>query len=228
MCTEQPHASTPVVLVTGIDYPGHKWQQTAPVLAHLLRADSRLDVTLVRDPAFLGSEQLHQYRTLVLHMANWEAPDPPEQTLQNLQRFVSSGGGLVVVHFASGAFKGWPDYAQIAGRTWAEGRSGHDPRGVFTVKPADTEHQITRGLHPFETDDELYTNLGGDAPITVLATAASTVDGKRHPIAFVLNHAGGRVFHCPLGHDVKAFDAPMVGELFRRGTAWTAGLAATV
>ena len=34
----------------------------------------------------------------------------------------------------------------------------------------------------------------------------------------------GRVFHCVLGHDVKALAPDAVGELFRRGTAWTAGL----
>ena len=45
-------------------------------------------------------------------------------------------------------------------------------------------------------------------------------------MAFVLNVGKGRVFHCPLGHDVKAFVAPAVRELFRRGTAWAAGLPA--
>ena len=31
-----------VLLVTGIDYPGHVWRQTAPVLAEALRKDPRL------------------------------------------------------------------------------------------------------------------------------------------------------------------------------------------
>ena len=42
-------------------------------------------------------------------------------------------------------------------------------------------------------------------------------------MAFVLNVGQGRVFHSPLGHDVKAF-GPATLELFRRGVAWAAGL----
>ena len=63
----------------------------------------------------------------------------------------------------------------------------------------------------------------GERPINVLATARSKVDKKIYPMAFVFEHGKGRVFHCLLGHDVKAFRKPGVLELFRRGTAWAAG-----
>ena len=43
-------------------------------------------------------------------------------------------------------------------------------------------------------------------------------------MAFVLEYGKGRVFHCTLGHDVKALSVPAVQELYRRATAWTAGL----
>ena len=33
-----------VVIITGNDYPGHKWRETAPVLARQLRGDPRLEV----------------------------------------------------------------------------------------------------------------------------------------------------------------------------------------
>jgi type 1 glutamine amidotransferase len=80
-----------------------------------------------------------------------------------------------------------------------------------------------QGLPPFETVDELYTCLAGQAPIEVLAQATSKVDGKAYPMAFVLSVGRGRVFHSPLGHDVQALASAAVGELFRRGTAWAAG-----
>lgn len=88
----------------------------------------------------------------------------------------------------------------------------------------DVEHPIINGMESFETEDELYYGLTGKPPITVLAKARSKVDGKEYPMAFVYNYGKGRGFHCPLGHNVKAFEAPAVGELFRRGTAWAAGL----
>jgi type 1 glutamine amidotransferase len=91
----------------------------------------------------------------------------------------------------------------------------------------DPDHPVTRGLSDFEADDELYTCLAGTPPIRVLATARSKVTGKDEPMAFVLNYGRGRVFHSPLGHDVKALTRPGVAPLFRRATAWTAGLSAT-
>lgn len=215
---------TPVVILTGIDYPGHKWRQTAPVLADLLLQDPRLDVEVVEDPSFVGSPKLHGYKVCVLHMMNWQVPDPPAAALENLRKFVADGGGLVLVHFACGAFQQWPEFVKIAGRVWDPKLRGHDPYGKFRVDMTDAKHAITAGLKPFETTDELYTCLDGKTPITVLAQATSKVDKKDYPIAFVLPYGKGRVFHCPLGHNVQAFEAPSVGELFRRGSAWAAGL----
>jgi type 1 glutamine amidotransferase len=43
-------------------------------------------------------------------------------------------------------------------------------------------------------------------------------------MAFVFTYGRGRVFHSVLGHDVKALENPPVAELYRRGTAWAAGL----
>jgi type 1 glutamine amidotransferase len=84
------------------------------------------------------------------------------------------------------------------------------------------DHPVTQGLAAFEADDELYTCLAGDRPITVLATAKSKATGKDHPMAFVFDYGQGRVFHTPLGHDVKAFTMVGPAELIRRGCAWAA------
>ena len=79
-------------------------------------------------------------------------------------------------------------------------------------------------MRAFETDDELYTCLEGKTQTTVLASAISKVDKTTYPMAFVLKVGQGRVFHCVLGHDAQALKNFGTGELYRRGTAWTAGL----
>ena len=217
-----------VLLVTGVDYPGHPWRQTAPALAEALRKDSRLDVVTVEDPAFLDSAAINQYDLIVLHFQNWHEPGPGEQARENLRRFVDGGKGVALVHFACGAWVGeWPEFAKIAGRVWAGEGSGvrnHDPLGVFRVEIAKPDHPIVRGMKDFDTPDELYTCLVGDHPIEIVAHARSKVDAKYYPIAFVSQYGKGRTFHCPLGHDAKALSAPEVQELFRRGCAWAAGL----
>jgi len=213
-----------VVIVTGIDYPGHKWKETAPALAGELRKDPRLKVDVVEKPEFLASPKLSDYNVAVLHFMNWETPDPGEQARQNLARFVKEGGGVVAVHFACGAFQGWPEFERIVGRVYDPKLRGHDPYGAFQVTMTEVDHPITRGLTPFTITDELYTCLAGNLPIQVLAESKSKVDGKNYAMAFILKYGKGRVFHSPLGHDVGAFTNPGAAELFRRGCAWAAGL----
>ena len=218
-----PGQGTHVLLVTGIDYPGHHWKETAPALQQLLEKDTRLKVRVVEDPNVLASPSLQQWDAVILHFMNWEKPAPGPQARTNLQAFVRSGKGLMLVHFACGAWQDWPEFKQLAGRVWDPKLRGHDPFGTFRVNIADPGHPITKGLVPFETTDELYTCLTGDAAIHVIASATSKVDGKVYPMAFVLNYGQGRVFHTVLGHDVGAITNSAVPELLRRGCAWAAG-----
>lgn len=213
-----------VLIATGLEYPGHKWRTTAPLLRDALAADARLAVEVSEDPAAWGASELRKNDAIVLHYMNWENPGPGAAAQENLRAAVSNGTGLVLVHFACGAFQGWPEFVKIAGRVWNPKLRGHDPRGPFRVEIADNAHPVMARFDPFGTEDELYTCLDGDTPIHVLASARSKVDGKDYPMAFVLEYGRGRVFHCVLGHDTKAFEAPSVGALYRRGTAWAAGL----
>jgi type 1 glutamine amidotransferase len=193
------------------------------VLRQQLLQDPRFQVAVVEDPHFLDSSALERYDVIVLHFMNWESPSPGEKARDNLRRVVAAGKGLVLVHFACGAFQDWPEFRQLAGRVYDPKLRPHDPRGPFVVTPVTADHPITKGLKPFEADDELYTCLAGDTPVELLATARSSVDHQDYPMAFVLTLGKGRIFHSPLGHDAKALGMPGVGELFRRGTAWAAG-----
>jgi uncharacterized protein len=218
-----------LLIVTGVDYPGHLWRQTAPVLAEALRKDPRMEVFSVEDPAFLDSPAIHKYDLLVLHFQNWQQPGPGERARENLRQFVEGGKGVALVHFACGAWYGeWPEFAELAGRVWA-GQSvrQHDPFGTFHVELVKPETSMLRGMTGFDTQDELYVCLTGEHPIEVLAQAKSKVDGKYYPMAFTSHYGKGRTFHSPLGHDAKAFSVPGVQELLRRGCAWAAGLAPT-
>ena len=221
VATDKPD-QTRVLLVTGVDL--HNWRETTPVLVAQLEKDKRLRVEVVEDPNFLVSPKIRDYPGMVMHWMNWEVPAPGEDARANFRKYVEDGGGLVLVHFACGAFQDWPEFRNIAGRVWDPKLRGHDPHGEFQVDLTEVDHPITRGLKAFSTIDELYTCLTGDKPIEVLATATSKVDQKVYPMAFVHECGKGRVFHCVLGHDANALKPDAVGELFRRGTAWAAKL----
>jgi len=223
-------AKARVLLLTGIDYPGHHWKETAPALAAALRQDPRLEVRVVEDPAFLDSGAIRSYDVILLHFQNWEQPGPGEAARENLRKFVESGKGLVLVHFACGAWhREWPEFEKLAGRVWfganpGPGKRQHDPYGAFRVEMPLPDHPITRGMSEFETQDELYTCLMGEPAIEVVARAKSKADGQYYPMAFTAQYGKGRTFHCILGHDVKALQPAGVQELYRRGCAWAAGL----
>ncbi|HPC60548.1 MAG TPA: ThuA domain-containing protein [Verrucomicrobiota bacterium] len=216
-----------VLLVTGIDHPAHLWRETAPALKAVLERNNRLEVRIVEDPHFLDSAALKAYRAVVLHFQNWEAVGPGAAARENLRRFVAEGGGLVSVHFACGAWHGeWPEFQNMVGRVWhgqGPGKPQHDPRGRFTVRIVDRMHPAAAGLEDFETDDELYTCLTGDAPIHLLAEATSKVDKRDHPMAFVRHYEKGRVFLTTLGHDVRALTNGPVARFLEQGCAWAAG-----
>jgi len=214
-----------ILILTGEDYPGHKWQETAPVLKSIYAQDPRFAVDVVEDLSTLSSVNFKAYDAVVMHFKNYDPNVPGRKGFDNLTRFVQQGGGLVLVHFACGAFQEFKDdFTQLAGRAWNPALRGHDPFGEFTVTVTDKTHPIMAGMQDFTLTDELYTCLEGDVPIKVLASATSKVDKKVYPMAFVLAYGKGRVFHSVLGHDVNALSNQGAAELYRRGTAWTAGM----
>jgi len=211
-----------LLIVTGYDHPAHDWKTTTPAIRAVLEKDPRFEVRVVEDPQRLAMPELADYDVVVLHFMNWQRPGPKADALENLCGFVRDGKGLVVVHFACGAFAESPEYRQLAGRVW-DGKNSHDPRGPFRVEILDREHPITRGMESYDTDDELYICLTGDRPIENLASARSRVTGQDHPMAFCCEYGKGRVFHTTLGHDARAIRVPGTAELIRRGSAWAAG-----
>lgn len=210
-----------VLIVTGMDIEAHDWQKTTLAAMEELSKDPRMKVDTLTDIYALSSFDLSRYDVVYLNFNNWKKPDPDAKAEDNLKQFVARGGGLIVVHFASGSFESWSDFVKLAGKVW-DRRNTHDPRGPFRVEIVDTTHPITQGLTSFDTDDELYICLTGNEPVQLLARAKSVVTGNYHPMAFALTYGKGRVFHTTLGHDARALHIKGTAELIRRGVAWAA------
>lgn len=220
-----PESRKRVLIVTGDDYGGHRWRETAPELAAILREDARIEVSITESPAILGSPMLGHYAAVVIHFKNYaERLVFGADVWNGLRQYIERGGGLIISHFGCGAFQEWAGFVEIAGRVWNPEMRPHDRHGSFEVHIVDSEHPITRGLANFTTTDELYTCLDGQTPIHVLCEATSKVDQKPYAIAFTLEPGQGRVFHCSLGHDVAALRAEGVRDLYRRAARWATGV----
>ncbi|MFO1092003.1 MAG: ThuA domain-containing protein [Planctomycetaceae bacterium] len=231
----QPAKAKPikVLILTGHQYPGHVWQDTTPAIADALKRDARMQVDVSEQIEDLATDKINAYDALVLNYCNWEKPGISDAAKAGFVKYLQDGGGLVIVHFANGAFhfslpkaedSDWPEYRNICRRVWNhKGDSGHDKYGKFIVEIDDHEHPITKSLEPFETIDELYFRQAGDAPIHVLASARSQVTGQPEPMAFVYDYGKGRVFQTVLGHAAESLRTDGAAQLLCRGAAWAAG-----
>lgn len=239
----------------------HNWEQTTPAIKTLLEVDPRIKVEVSHDiedlahlahrdsspageprgspPRSRGDEPRgSHYDVIVQNYVNWHDPRTLSDASRTaLMNFLQRGGGLILVHFANGAWNfslpeaggsDWPEYRNIVRRVWnhhgaGDAKCGHDAFGPFTVNVADREHSITAGLADFGVIDELYFRQAGTEPIEPLITAHSRITDRDEPLAWTYTYGTGRVFQTLLGHSEQTYDAFEACEMLRRAAAWCAG-----
>ena len=157
-----------------------------------------------------------------------------ERKLEQMQEFLSRGGGVVIMHPAMIVRKDKDknisdQLAKLIGLTWEQDvtrwRHGH-----MNLKITAPDHPICTGLpETIRVLDEPYWPLKGDLDkVTVLVTSDETVSKdseqtKPEPMFYIYEHGKGRVFNCILGHYTWTFDDPYFRILTLRGMAWAAG-----
>lgn len=185
----------------------HNWRLTTPVLKKELEETGLFDVTVITAPAADGDfsnfkPDFKQYQAIVM---NYDVATWPDDLRAQFEKYVSDGGGLVIVHASDNAFPDWQAYNEMigvggwrkrnenAGPHWywqdgkmmaetSPGNAGqHGNRLPFQVTVRDAENPIMKGLPPvwMHANDELYGALRGPGKnMTVLATAHSDAKNK--------------------------------------------------
>jgi type 1 glutamine amidotransferase len=154
-----------------------------------------------------------------------------KEKLKDMEKFLSRGGGFVIMHPAVIIPKGMDiteETAKLIGLAW-EYDYTRWRHGQMSLKIAATDHPICLGL-PGSIDllDEAYWPLKGDrSKITILATSDETISKesdqtKPEPMFYTYEYGKGRVFSCILGHYTWTFDDPYFRILMLRGMAWAA------
>lgn len=225
--------SISVLLLSGNEHhKWHNWERTMPAIRAILQQDERFTVTVSTEIEVLSAWDLSAFDTIILNYCNWQDPTGLSQKAKDgLLTHLRKGGGLLVLHFANGAFhfslpeagaSDWPAFQQIVPRAWNhQGASNHDEYGPFDVRIVDSEHETTRGITGFTVTDELYFNQEGTVPIHVIYAAYSKVTGKEEPLAWISEYEGARVYQSLLGHDEAAYSVIEVQEMLRRAVIWT-------
>ncbi len=207
----------------------HDWRATTPRLKSILESNGRFAVEVTEHPEQCEAATLQKYDVLLSNWNMFGSPTvtnwPPAMRAAFLD-FVRRGKGFVSVHAGSSSFYDWPEYQQLAGGSWKPGQTGHGPPHEFTVKLADANHPVTRGLTNFVTTDELWHRTALQSNVEILATAYSAPEwqgtGKDEPVAFTTQFGQGRGFNLLLGHDTKGMDSAGFQQLLCRGVEWAA------
>jgi type 1 glutamine amidotransferase len=233
-----------VLILTGASDYSHPWQPTAPFMRTMLTNSGRFDVKMEEEVRGITSATLANYDLLIQY---YYGPRWGEATEKAVEEFVRSGKGMVGVHGVTyGPFFGqaggnpqeparrmqgepWTGYMDMVGMNWKIENIGHARRRQFTVKWADRDHPISKGLPPtFLVDDELYHKIDLNPNAHVLATAFDDPIGGRastskdEPMVWTVPYGQGRVVMITLGHDLLAMTQPGFTELFTRASEWAA------
>ena len=102
----ESHLDKPIkaLILTGYHHPGHDWRNLTAALIQTLEQDPRIQADVTENIEDLATSKISQYDLLVLNYNNWDKPGLSYASKENFVRYLNGGGGLVLVHFANGAF----------------------------------------------------------------------------------------------------------------------------
>ena len=216
----------------------HPYEESTPVLGEFLRSAGH-DVTITEDASVLGKPaDMNAYDALVFNTLRTNSPNfelalsKSEQVGMN--NFISSGKGFVCIHISGCPSDDWPEFHDITGGGWVNGKSFHPPYGKYTVNVSNSKHVGVKGVVDFTTNDELYMNLalreGNEVFITGDAESgtfpwgpkrqATHMPGGTFPLGWTRNYGNGKVFVLLLGHDGQSFKTPDFQKLVLNGVDW--------
>jgi type 1 glutamine amidotransferase len=153
--------------------------------------------------------------------------DLDEKGRANLQAFVESGKGVVVLHHAIVDYPDWPWwYREVVGGRYLEKPDGALPASTYKhdvelrIRPV-VSHPIIADIGPMHIVDETYKGMWISPSVTVLLrTDEPTADG---PVAWISPYAQSRVVYLQGGHDSAAHRHSGYRTLVRNAILWSAG-----
>ena len=162
----------------------------------------------------LSELDLNKYRAMVLYYHHKSISD---SALETLDRFVSSGGGLLAVHSATASFQNRPAYFKILGGRF----SGHGPVESFQVLPNSAESEIFGAIPGFTVRDELYLH---ELEPGIQSHYYAEYQGERAPMVWTYQYGAGKVCYACPGHLAKTLTQPEYLEILKQGLKWVCNL----
>lgn len=208
------------VFVTWGGWSGHKPEQTANIMAKVMRNDGfEVDITDKLEPY----EDVELMKSYDLIVPVWTMGEIKVEQSAGLREAIKNGTGLAGWHGGMcDSFRNDTEYQYMTGGQWVV-----HPGNIidYTVNISDLEDEVTVGLSDFKMHSEQY-YMHTDPGNKVLATTTfngdndSWIAGTVMPVVWKRFYGKGRVFYSSLGHVVADFLVPEVKEIMRRGMHW--------
>ncbi|MBE9462690.1 ThuA domain-containing protein [Dyadobacter subterraneus] len=229
----------PVLIVDG--FSNHDWKQTTAITKWILEENGRFLVEVSTIPAdslnrSAWNPDFSKYVLIIQNTNNIQKPSLrwPRQAEKQLEKYVSNGGGLYILHSANNAFPHWKEYDKMIGLGWRRASEGYalevdGAKNISRIPPNEgegtghgerfnaliqvlTPHPINKGYpDQWQTaNTEVYYFPRGPAEnISVLSCAFDSTSTKRTwPVEWVVKYGKGRVYNSSLGHLWKGESYP--------------------
>ena len=189
------------------DYP--QWKMRWRRLLGLVK-----NITVGEASEWPSRDQWETADLIVFYSAN---PQWRKEKADDIDRFLSRGGGLVFMHFA---VNGQQDVDPLALRIGlaCDTKTLKFRHGPISLKLS-ADHPLTEGLPTLELVDESYWKMIGD-PSHIHWVASGEEESTSQPLIWTVQRGKGRVFVSILGHYSWTLDDPLYRILLLRGMMW--------
>ncbi len=209
----------------------HEYVPGVNVMAKCLADVPGLKVSVVNadNPWTVGPELLAEADGAVLFLsegAKWIQEEP--RRLDAFGRLAARGGGLVTLHWAMGTreAKNIDAYLRLLGGCHGGPDRKYKVVEKASVRIADAEHPIVRGIKPFDVREEFYYRLKFVNAKTAIEPILQTeIDGNLETVCWAWQRPdGGRSFGFSGGHFHDNWQRAEYRRLMAQGILWTLNL----
>lgn len=145
-------------------------------------------------------------------------PAADDRTRAGLLAHLAAGKPLLALHVSATGFGFIPEWESVLGGIWVRGTTMHPDFGFGRIHVYPDRHEIVRGLHDFDVNDERYSYLRVADDVQPLASHEH--DGVVHPILWSRVYGSARIVYHALGHDARSYDAPEQRRIIASAARW--------
>jgi type 1 glutamine amidotransferase len=221
----------PVLIIDG--FSNHDWKQTTRAITFILDKSKLFTVDVETVPTdslqrMAWRPHFDKYAVIIQTSNNINDTNLkwPREAEGLLEKYVSQGGGLYVLHSGNNAFPHWKEYDKMIGLGWRPQSSGYaleidSNEKIIRIPPGEgkatshgarfnaqihilNRHPINAGYPDVWTtaNTEVYNfPRGPAADLTVLSYAYdSSATHRFWPVEWVVKYGRGRVYNSSMGH----------------------------